>query len=80
MSVPSVLGQLVDLPRLDAWLGDQLPSFGAELSVERISLGASKRDPRAAPRGETVGMLRRPPLHHHDRSRPARSCCASSGC
>lgn len=62
----SVVEQLVDVARLDAWLGERLPTYGESLSVQRISLGASN-EILALRRGvETVGMLRRPPLHHHD--------------
>ncbi len=60
---------LIDLPGLDAWIGEQLPGFGEPLTAER--LGATTGIANALyliRRGDHEWVLRRPPAVKNDPS------------
>jgi aminoglycoside phosphotransferase (APT) family kinase protein len=74
---------LVDVSRLEAWLGDGLPGMGEPLKVSRVSTGASN-EMFELRRGGGRWMLRRPPLHPvsptaHDMAREHRVLSALDG-
>jgi aminoglycoside phosphotransferase (APT) family kinase protein len=56
------LAGLVDVGRLEVWVGDRLPGAGEPLEVERISSGASN-EMFELRRGGGRWILRRPPRH-----------------
>jgi aminoglycoside phosphotransferase (APT) family kinase protein len=79
------LSLLVDVERLDDWLGDRLPGAGARLHARRMSEGASN-EIFLITRGPYQWVLRRPPAGHHDPDfanwivgREAQVCAALDG-
>jgi aminoglycoside phosphotransferase (APT) family kinase protein len=74
---------LLDVARLERWLGDRLPGAGEPLDVKRITTGASN-EMFELRRGGQVWVLRRPPRHPlsptaHDMAREFRVLSALEG-